>query len=272
MKKILAMALALAMSCSMLVACGEEDSSSKEKDTNTSSVAAEDNSKTDDDASSEGGDESSKDDTSSADDSSNAPELSGDIKLENETPVETDERKFETLVNTVAESGEFTVNCDIEQDGMELVMYITTDGKSTYIDMNLLGMAITVLSNSDGDYLLDTANKKYYFDNTGSMGMESVGEEMVDSMTSLDDLTYSSTSTATIDGKEYTVEKYLNNDTQIEVSYIFNANGDLVLVGNDEMYMPFEFKASVDSSKLTVDGYTAMTDEEFVAWSQSFAG
>lgn len=275
MKKLLAMLLALAMGCTMLAACGDSDSSSKEKD-NTSSVTESVEDSKEDDAS-EGaaaGDDESKDDESKDDESkddSSQPALSGDIILEDVEEIETDERLFETLIAEIAK-GEFTINANIEQAGMSVEMYLTTDGKNTYIDMNVMGMAVTALSNADGDYLLDTANKKYYLDPTGSMGMSSAGEEMADSMTSLDGLTYASTATATINGGKYTVEKYLNNATSIEVSYIFNENGDLVLVGNDDMYMPFEIKASVDTSKLSVDGYTAMTDEEFVAWSATFMG
>lgn len=263
MKKTLAMLLALAMGAAMLTACGSSDGSSDTKDT-SSAVAADDSSAADTDTSED--DASKEDDTSAGGDSSETEAPKFECNIENEEALETDERMFEELVSAVAESGEFTVNADIKADGMELVMYVTTNGTSTFIDMQLMGTALTVMSNDDGEYILDTEGKKYYFDDTGSMNMSSAGEELIAGMTTLDGLTYRETCSATVNGDECIIEKYINGETSIEVSYIFDADGKLVLVGNGDMYMPFEFTASVDASKFSIDGYTEMTDEEFVEW------
>lgn len=261
MKKTLAMLLALAVSAAMLSACGSDDSFSATKD-KSSVIAADDSSSTAD---------TSEDDSSAGDDDSSEGEVPKfECTIENEAALETDERMFEALVGTVAESGEFTVNTNIQADGMSLVMYVTTDGTSTFIDMNLMGMSLTVMSNNDGEYMLDTEGKKYYLAPEGSMSMSSAGEELIAGMTTLDGVTYRETCSATVNGEECVIEKYINNETEIEVSYIFDADGKLAIVGNGDLYMPFEFTASADASKFSLDGYTAMTDEEFVEWYTNF--
>lgn len=285
MKKTLALLLALAMSCSMLTACSEDDSSSKAD--NSSSVA--DSSVTDSSAtdSSEAETPDSSEVDSSEPDSSE-PDSSEPDSSEPETPdssepdqpdqpdkptgegivfgdeVETDERLFEALVAEL-EKGTMTMEMDVEQDGLAIYMYVTSDGKNSYAEMDMFGMAITMLYADGKTYYLDTASKKYYHDTTAT-------EDTTDSLISTDDITgtnqeYISTGTVTIDGVEYVAECY---DIDGATGY-FVFDGDALIgavdidpVTNEAQFTAVYLAAEVDSSKLSLPSdYTAMTAQEF---------
>lgn len=287
MKKTLALLLALAMSCTMFAACAEEDDSSK-KEKDSSSVAesvaddsSEDESSEDESSEDESSEDESSEDESSKDESSEdessdpdsgdkpAPsgaEFTGDITIENETAVETSDRLFEALAADIASSQTCTMSADIAQDGIELVIYMTMEGNNIYVDMDFLGIAMTVLSTDEASYIIDTDTKKYYTDSTGSMSDQLGAEDLLSEFTALDDMTYISTSSVTIDGASYTMETY-ENEYGTEVKYIFDASGDVVAINNDgSEFIPFLLSRKADTSKFSVSGYTQMTDEEFLAW------
>lgn len=288
MKKTLALLLALAMSCSMLTACSEDDSSSKAD--NSSSVAdssAADSSATDSSAtdSSEPETPDSSEVDSSEPDSSEpeTPDSSEPDSSEPDEPdqpdqpdkptgegivfgdeVETDERLFEALVAEL-EKGTMTMEMDVEQDGLAIYMYVTSDGKNSYAEMDMFGMAITMLYADGKTYYLDTANKKYYHDTTAT-------EDTTDSLISTDDITgseqtYISTGTVTIDGVEYVAECY---DIDGATGYfVFDDDAligavDIDPVTNEAQFTAVYLAAEVDSSKLSLPSdYTAMTAQEF---------
>jgi len=280
MKKTLALLLALAMSCSMLTACSEDDSSSKAD--NSSSVAdssAADSSEAD---SSEAETPDSSEVDSSEPDSSEpeTPDSSEPDSSEPDKPdqpdkptgegivfgdeVETDERLFEALVAEL-EKGTMTMEMDVEQDGLAVYMYVTSDGKNSYAEMDMFGMAITMLYADGKTYYLDTANKKYYHDTTTT-------ENTTDSLISTDDITgtnqeYISTGTVTIDGVEYVAECY---DIDGATGYfVFDDDAligavDIDPVTNEAKFTAVYLAAEVDSSKLSLPSdYTAMTAQEF---------
>lgn len=290
MKKTLALLLALAMSCSMLTACSEDDSSSKAD--NSSSVAdssAADSSAADSSATDSSATDSSEPETpdssevdSSEPDSSEpeTPDSSEPDISEPDQPdqpdkptgegivfgdeVETDERLFEALVAEL-EKGAMTMEMDVEQDGLAIYMYVTSDGKNSYAEMDMFGMAITMLYADGKTYYLDTANKKYYHDTTAT-------EDTTDSLISTDDITgtnqeYISTGTVTIDGVEYVAECY---DIDGATGYfVFDDDAligavDIDPVTNEAQFTPVYLAAEVDSSKLSLPSdYTAMTAQEF---------
>lgn len=287
MKKTLALLLALAMSCSMLTACSEDDSSSKAD--NSSSVAdssAADSSAADSsatDSSEAETPDSSEVDSSEPDSSepdSSEPDSSEPDSSEPDKPdqpdkptgegivfgdeVETDERLFEALVAEL-EKGTMTMEMDVEQDGLAVYMYVTSDGKNSYAEMDMFGMAITMLYADGKTYYLDTANKKYYHDTTAT-------ENTTDSLISTDDITgtnqeYISTGTVTIDGVEYVAECY-----DIDGATGYFVFDDDALIGavkidpvtNEAKFTAVYLAAEVDSSKLSLPSdYTAMTAQEF---------
>lgn len=287
MKKTLALLLALAMSCSMLTACSEDDSSSKAD--NSSSVAdssAADSSATDSSATDSSEPEtpdSSEVDSSEPDSSepdSSEPDSSEPDSSEPDKPdqpdkpigegivfgdeVETDERLFEALVAEL-EKGAMTMEMDVEQDGLAIYMYVTSDGKNSYAEMDMFGMAITMLYADGKTYYLDTANKKYYHDTTAT-------EDTTDSLISTDDITgseqtYISTGTVTIDGVEYVAECY---DIDGATGYfVFDDDAligavDIDPVTNEAQFTPVYLAAGADTSKLSLPSdYTAMTAQEF---------
>lgn len=292
MKKTLALLLALAMSCSMLTACSEDDSSSKAD--NSSSVAdssAADSSAADssdaDTSEPETPDSSEVDSTepdssevdssepdSSEVDSSEPDSSEPDLPDHPDTPagegivfgdeIETSDRLFEALVAEL-EKGTMTMEMDVEQDGLAIYMYVTSDGKNSYAEMDMFGMAITMLYADGNTYYLDAASKKYYHDTTAT-------EDTTDSLISTDDITgtnqeYISTGTVTIDGVEYIAECY---DIDGATGYfVFDDDAligavDIDPVTNEAKFTPVYLAAEVDSSKLSLPSdYTAMTAQEF---------
>lgn len=269
MKKILAMALALAMSCSMLVSCGKEDDSSSKKDNDTSSVVADDSSKADaDDSSKADADDSSKADTdgssdeadaSSADDASSGNEGSGAESI--------DDTQFAKLVAKINETGACTLS--VSYQGL-MDMYITTDGESSYADMTVFGIRGVALVTPDAAYTIDVDGKRYYMSDPDEADNE--GAELIDEFTGLDGYTYVSTTTESINGKDYTVEKF-KDDTDAEMSIAFDADGNVCYMGEEDEYIPFVFTAEADASKLKLDeSYTEMTEEEYQEWQASLLG
>lgn len=274
MKKTLALLLALAMSATMLTACSEDDSS-KDKDSSskadTSSVAddssVEDSSVEDSSVEDSSVEDSSVEDSSvedsSTDDSSNpdAPSAEG---VEFGETVTTDDRLFESLVSEMA-AGSMTMEMDIEEDGIALYMYTTTDGTATYVDMNMMGMNITMLSTGTKTYYLDTKNSKYYEDPTNS-GAQGVIDDPVSDLMG-EDMTYISTGKVTIDGKEYVAECYDVDGSQ--GYFVFNGADLAAVIAPDDLtgetvVTPVTLSAKADASKLSLpSSYTAMTDEEF---------
>lgn len=251
MKKTLVLLFALAMSGSVLASCSWNDSSSSVQNNDTSLVTSDSST----DPGPDGGDADPADDDSSSGDESS----SYVITLENETPKETDERLYEGLMGRIAATGVYTINANIDS----FDIYITADGESTFIDF----LGIAILSNADGDYMIDTEGKRYYLDTSGAASeANTINEEMLGIFTGTESLTYNSTSTATIIGKEYTVEKYTNSETGEVFEYIFDAGGDLAFVGDGETFISLDFIDRADASKLSLDGYTEMTQEEYLEW------
>lgn len=252
MKKLLALLLALAMSCSVLASCSNSGSSTGVQNNETSQLQPDGSLLPGDseaDPSGDGSEDPSGDDGSSY--------IS--ITLENETPKETDERLYEGLMSRIAETGVYTVNVNTEAFNV----YITTDGENTYVDF----LGIAVLSNASGDHMIDKEGKRYYLDASGESGEANIlDRQMLGIFTATEGMTYSSTSTATIIGKEYTVEKYINSETGETFSYVFDAGGDLAFVGGGENFIPLDFIDRADTSKFSLDGYTEMTQEEYLDW------
>lgn len=304
MKKTLALLLALAMSCTMLASC-DEDSSSKDSSskadssvTDSSVVDSEAPADSSDVDSSEAPADSSEPDSSVVDSSepdssvvdSSEPDSSEPDSSEPETPDEpdqptgegivfgdeitTDDRLFETLVAEMAK-GSMTMEMEMEQDGMSIYICMVTDGKSTYTDMNMMGIAITALSTPDGAYYLDTAGKRYYKDPTNqeiSTGTEDIADQFLG-----EDQKYVKTLNVTIDGEEYVAENYtIDGD---EGYFAFNADGDLVAViakmdgATEFTAVPMLLSAKADAEKLTLPAdYTAMTDQEFTEFYGALMG
>lgn len=282
MKKTLALLLALAMSCSMLVACSEDDDSSKKETgssvADSSVVDSSDVDSSDVDSSdvdSSDGDSSNGD--SSDGDSSNGDSSNGDSpitegKTELGDEIETEERLFETLVAELSK-GTMTMEMDVEQEGLAIYVYMTTDGTNTYADVNMLGMGVTTLQTADGSYYLDTEGKRYYLDTTatdvtddyGSIADDLIGE----------DQKYVKTLNVTIDGTDYVAECYEIDGS--EGYFVFDANGDITAViasnAGETMTMPVTLSAKADTSKLSLpEDYTAMTDDEFTAFYGDLTG
>lgn len=304
MKKTLALLLALAMSCTMLTACSEKDdkdSSSKadsssvvdssnvdpgtessEPDSSEPDSSVPDSSEPDSSEPDSSEPDSSEPDSSEPDSSepdSSEPDSSEPTSSEPNGPVssngivfgdtiETSDRLFETLASEL-EKGACTMEMDVEEDGMAVYMYMTTDGKTTYVSMDFMGMAITMLTDDTTSYYLDEANKKYY---SVPADPSNPTDELVDT----DALTgenqeYISTGTVTVDGTEYTAEKYtIDGD---EGYFVFNDAGDLCgiitvdPVSEETLFTPVVLKASAETDKLSLSSdYTAMTDEEFAAF------
>ena len=290
MKKTLALLLALAMSCTMLASC-DEDSSSKDSSskadssvTDSSVVDSEAPADSSDVDSSEAPADSSEPDSSVVDSSepdSSEPDSSEPDSSEPETPDEpdqptgegvvfgdeitTDDRLFETLVAEMAK-GSMTMEMEMEEEGLSNYVYMSTDGKSTYSSMNMMGIAITALSTPDGAYYLDTEGKRYYKDPTNqeiSTGTEDIADQFLG-----EDQKYIKTLNVTIDGEEYVAENYtIDGDAGY---FVFNDDGDLVAViapvAADEnlQVVPMLLSAKADAEKLTLPAdYTAMTDQEF---------
>lgn len=293
MKKTLALLLALAMSCTMLAAC-DEDSSSKDSSSKADSSVSDssvvdseapaDSSEPDSSVADSSEPEASEPDSSVVDSSepdssvvdSSEPDSSVVDSSEPDQPtgegvvfgdeITTDDRLFEALVAEMAK-GSMTMEMDIEQDGMAIYVCMVTDGKSTYTDMNMMGIAITALSTPDGAYYLDTAGKRYYKDPTNqdiSTGTEDIADQFLG-----EDQKYVKTLNVTIDGVEYVAENYTVDG---EPGYFaFNDDGDLVAViakmdgATEFTAVPMLLSAKADASKLTIPAdYTAMTDQEFM--------
>ncbi len=292
MKKTLALLLALTMSMAMLTACSEDDSS-KDKDSSSkadsSSVvdasSADDSSVEDSSVEDSSVEDSSEPDSSVVDssepdssvvdseDPTSTPDTPAVDGVEFGDTITTDERLFETLVADMA-AGAMTMEMDIEQDGIAIYMYMTTDGTATYVDMNMMGMAITMLSTGTNTYYLDNTNKKYYEDPSNS-GAENVMGDPTEELMG-DDMQYISTGSVTIDGVEYVAECYSIDG---EEGYFVFDGADLVAVISSDavsggaMVTPVTLSAKADTSKLSLPaGYTAMTDEEFAAMYEGLLG
>lgn len=257
MKKILAMLMALTVGCTMLAACGEEDSSSK-KDKDPSSVSesvADDSSEADESK----GDDSSEADASSADDASSNEEGSGAGSI--------DDTQFAKLVAQINETGNCTLSFSYE--GL-MAMYITTDGESTYADMTVFGIRGVALVTPDAAYSLDVDGKRYFKNDPADA--EDDGSEYIDEFTGLDGYTYVSTTTKSIEGKDYTVETFKDED-DAEMSIAFDADGNVCYMVEGDEYVPFVFTAEADASKLKLDeSYTEMTEAEYQEWQDSLLG
>lgn len=283
MKKIIALLAALAMSCTMLASCGSEDSSSKKDKDVSSAVSSAADSSSEADASSEEdssseADASSEDDTSSEKDTPDVEELTSeklaaDVTIENITEKQTDDRLFEDLVNKISETKACTMDYEISQEGMSLTAFVTMDGVNSYVDMDMMGIAVTAYINSEGSYIIDKASKKYYNEGPTAGQEAEVGEQLVDQMGALDGMEYISSSDCTIDGTAYTMETWKNTQqNNVEISYVFNADGDIVLLVQGGVQMPFLFSSKVDTSKFTLDGMTEMTEDEYQAILNSLSG
>ncbi len=263
MKKLIAILAALTLGCTMLAACGEEDSSSKAD--SSSNVSAADSSEAD----SSDVDSSSKADSSDVDSSSEAD--SSDVDS-SEPDQPSGEGRLNALMDEIDSSGSFTIDMTVEQEGMTMSVYVTTDGSSTYMDMDMMGMKISALDKDGVSYILDNAGKRYYKDETGETTASTEG--MVDELVGAE-FTLTGTSKVTIEGVEYDCESYKSVNVDGEentVDYVFNADGKVAFIGQQEEYMPVTLLAGADTSKLSIDGYTEMTDEEYMAWYSELLG
>lgn len=275
MKKILALLAAMALSCTMLASCGDEDSSTKDTDSSTASVA--DTTSAADDTSSEA-DASSEDDTSSkADEPANnggsvAAKLSADAKIENITEKQTEDKLFEKLVNEITTNKTCTMDYELSQEGMNMIAVISMDADNVYMDMDVLGMKMTAFISPDGSYYIDKETKKYYKAPAGEEAdTEELGLSLVDEMSSLEGMEYVSTADCEIDGKAYVLETWKNTELGTEMQYVFDGE-DVVLVKQEDVQMPFLLSAKADESLFTLDGLTEMTDEEFAAYQEALMG
>ncbi len=297
MKKLLASILALAMSVTLLAGCEEVDSS---RDKNSSSKAdassvVDDSSADDSSVEDSSVDDSSVEDSSvedssvedsSVDDSSIVDSSAADSSkpdvgnttfptidgIEFGSTYDTAERRYSTLVNNLA-AGNFTMDMTHTEDGMTVSIYVTANKNSYYLDMNM-GISITMLTTGNKSYYLDNEGKKYY--EVPKSEDDDLYDELIEDFID-EDVRYVSTCKATVDGKDYVTERYLDDDGE-DVYFMFDGDNIAGVIAYEDnigayMYLSAFVSAKTDSSKLSLpSSYTAMTDQEFTDWYSSLWG
>ncbi len=289
MKKTLALLLALAMSATMLTACSEDDSSKDKKNSGSKADASsvvDDSSADDSSVEDSSVDDSSVEDSSvedssvedsSVDDSSIVDSSAADSSkpdvgnttfptidgIEFGSTYDTAERRYSTLVNNLA-AGNFTMDMTHTEDGMTVSIYVTANKNSYYLDMNM-GISITMLTTGNKSYYLDNEGKKYY--EVPKSEDDDLYDELIEDFID-EDVRYVSTCKATVDGKDYVTERYLDDDGE-DVYFMFDGDNIAGVIAYEDnigayMYLSAFVSAKTDSSKLSLpSSYTAMTDEEF---------
>lgn len=261
MKKLLAICLALVMTCSVMTACNEKDAESQ--NSNNSSVS--DSSSTNNDSSK---------DNSSKDDDSTTPDVEVSLSGNAETPlgetvgdeIEVDTSAFDDIANlNTAEAFTFDVFLSLNADGvsMEMPMVISTDGNSTYTNVNMLGINAVSLMTDGKTYYIDDTNKVYYVEDGIEEGATDGILDSMD-MSSFTDISDSikSANKVTIDGAEF--ERYLATAEEGDVC-IYVANGKLVYFADETTLLTINEisdKPRTDLFEIPSD-YKEVSEEEY---------
>lgn len=177
----------------------------------------------------------------------------------------TEERKFEKLIDEKEKNGTCTVSVAVETGGRTIDGYITTDGESTYTLVTADGITVGALITPEADYLINIENNKYYKSESGATGISVDEATLTGNVITMDGLTYVKTTTETIEGSEYVVEHYMHQDGSLR-QFAFDGDDNIAFLGNGLEYMALFYSAKADTSKLSIEGYTEMTDKEFVDW------
>lgn len=165
----------------------------------------------------------------------------------------------EELMDEISASEEFTINMDYSNDDITGNVYITTDGKSSYMEMDVYGFKINELTTDTGIYIIDNDNMRYYKIDDEVLDIGDIVSELVDM-----DLVYMGTDKAELSGVSYFRENFDNG-----ACYYYDAESfDLKYITMDNVTIPIkEFSSKANNDKLKVPSeYREMTEEELQSW------
>ncbi len=291
MKKLLASILALTMSVTLLAGCEEgstsdNDSSSKADSSSVADSSVTDSSEPDSDTPDSSEPDSSEPDSSEPDSSepdSSEPDSSaidgGEIvfpvrdgfTFSDDTYV-ADESLYEQLGAGLL-NGSYTV--EMEQDGSYL--FATTDGSSIFFCLNEGTGYYAILASATEAYFLDIVNSKY-FPYSGQT-IDTIGEPLPIEEIYSSEAVYECSGTVNAGGAEYTFEYYTSSGSDAENFFIFNNDGAVCgIFHRSSDSEEYEFRSMFISAEAAEEnlyipsGYTQMTDDEFVAWTEGMQG
>ena len=260
MKKILAIALSMLMTASMLTACGEKDDDKDEKETKatttTTTAAAEDDKPAEDDNPTEDVDIEVSLGTDAA-----APlgETVGD-EIEISEDIFSGLKDFEGATEYTMD---INASTSVEGMTMEIPMLMSTDGKNTYVCTSVFGINMEVLSLDGKDYMLDQANKVYYATEDASLSTDEMTPEEFTSI--LDGAVKANK--VTIEGVEFDRVEYSTDDMS---GFAYFKNGMIkymaaVADGENMLMVVDRFEAKADASLLSLPAdYKEVTEDEYM--------
>lgn len=167
------------------------------------------------------------------------------------------------LMEDINTSGEFTMDMECSGDMYSGSVYLTSDGDNTYYEASFNDFTLRQLTTSDGAYLLDSADKRYF-----RIGDDSpfITNDITDAFIDMD-LEYTGTVGSQFNGIYYYCEtfssgaRYYYDTESFEMKAI--ESGEAKAVVN-------KFTAEADSSKFKIPSdYTEMSEEDFSEWSES---
>ncbi len=277
MKKILAIIAAAVLAGGMLMGCEEESSSSGSSSKEESSSVVDSSSQDDSsqaDSKQDSNSSSSVPDSSSSDiivtddpepvpptPESSAPESS----IPDSSEPDTEDGRFDKMLKNIKSSRCMTIKAS---ESANFSYYMVTDGNSMYMQVDTDGKTLEMLKNSEGSYILDSANKKYYADSTSSFAPSSEDiSELINEITEdVNDFKFVSSGTKTVDGVTYESEKYTDaSDPDDSYEILFDENGSVCYVISEGETIPMQLSDKADFDFSLPSDYTKMTEAELGA-------
>lgn len=257
MKRVISLVLVaiMAFSCMILASCSNEESSVASE--SASSVASEATSEASSEAtSSEEASEATSEETTEEVSEEASAEIPEDVKAT------ASYKYFEAIDFTQG----VTVKSTVDLMGMAVInMTICAMGEEVYMYTESTAEGVTAVGKiyvKDGKtYTFDETNKTYFVVD-GVEGIETIEDYKVENM--FEGVSLVSTTTEEIEGVTYTVDTFATAD-DMESKYYLDAEGNVKMISEMGMVMPFEFTAGVIEGCFelpNLDEYTSEAVEE----------